>query len=304
LQDFFKNFRNFFNFPMATVQKTTSNPIRILLALGALGVFWLCLWRLVHIFTPQEPGFVVKVALPEGSKLPAPPEILGKSGEKSPEPPIPPVEVEEIVIDPGHGGKDPGTRGNEIVEKDGTLLIANALYNELKDRGYKVLLTRKDDSTLELEERAQIANRAPRKAFISVHLNHGNGANARGIETYYCEARRPEAHTKAVSNIQVPAEKRLKDERSKQLATLVQREITESSGAADRTARTGNGLVVLNSTACPAILIECGFVSDKTEAERLKSAAYHKKLAKGIADGLEEFLKAQKVNPNFGLVFE
>ena len=100
-----------------------------------------------------------------------------------------PFRTVDIVIDPGHGDHDPGAVADDIYEKDITLDIALKTEKLLKDAGYKVRLTRDDDSFLELGERAEFANKRNAKVFVSIHCNSSEDGSGQGIETYYGESK-------------------------------------------------------------------------------------------------------------------
>ncbi len=244
------------------------------------GFVW-CLSRLILLYTPELPGFEIKSALPA-------PETSA-------------TEAAVIIVDAGHGGDDGGTQGNGILEKDGTLEIAKALTKELRRRGLPVLMTREVDVTLALEQRAALANEKPRLCFVSVHLNQSGSAKAEGIETYYAWPKKLDVVRTLRTEWKVSNSMELADERGLRLAALVQKAAVKATGATERELRNNGQLIVLNSTLCPAILIECGFVSNKSEAEKLKSDDYQQKLAEGISDGIAEFLAASKADPKFGI---
>lgn len=234
--------------------------------------------------TPELPGYQVLPPLSPSQPLPQVP-----SSEKF------------IVVDAGHGGEDPGTQGNGLIEKNGTLPIAKSLAKELEIKGYKVLMTRSDDSTVSRESRAVLTNSAQRHCFISIHLNHSDSAKSTGIETYYGWPKRFEIVQALRQELKLGKEELLVDDRGRLLAELVQKNVLESSKANDREVRNNPKLLVLNSIAAPSILVECGFVSSKSEKANLTDPDYQQKLGKGIADGIEEFLKLVEANPSYGI---
>lgn len=175
----------------------------------------------------------------------------------------------EIVLDAGHGGKDQGASGGETIEKEITLAIAKKTKAILKEKGYKVKMTREDDTFVELEERAEYANRKEAKVFVSIHCNSSESGEGNGIETYYTDQ---------------------KDEHSQELAQLIQKNVVAQTGARDREAKTANYTVIVR-TDMPAALVETGFLSDSNERELLQQEEYQDKLAKGIAGGIIAYLE-------------
>ncbi len=174
-----------------------------------------------------------------------------------------------IVIDPGHGGDDPGANYGEVREKDINLEVALSLRDYLeKNKEYKVILTRKKDVTVELYDRSKLANDKEADIFISLHCNDlSGGEQADGIETYYT----------------------FDEEESMRLATCLQEKIISETGAKDRGIRTED-FAVIRETEMPAVLVEMGFLSDAQEKEKLLDAGYQEKIAKAIADGVTDYL--------------
>ena len=141
-----------------------------------------------------------------------------------------------ITIDIGHGGKDPGTVVNNILEKDINLEIALKLQEVLIENGYAVLMTREDDSSLELRERSDFANEQEADLFISLHQNcYAQDESVNGIEVYY------------------NSDKTTNDQ---QLAQMIQEALINETGAKNRGIRSDNGLVVTLETKMPAVLVE------------------------------------------------
>ncbi|GEM_PF-97776 len=227
--------------------------------------------------------------------------------------------VRTIVIDPGHGGKDPGAIGpNGLKEKSVVLKIARLLKDKLEKRlKVKVYLTRTRDVFIPLLRRPAIANSRRADLFISIHLNASPDRKARGVETYYLnfttdpEAMRVaalenEASNKSLSDLQdlvkaVLANTKLSE--SKILAKKVQSELVRTlsryyAGVENRGVKCAPFLVLVG-TRMPAILVEASFISNPIEARRLKSSRYLDKIAEGIYRGIKayiESLKFTKVN--------
>jgi N-acetylmuramoyl-L-alanine amidase len=206
-----------------------------------------------------------------------------------------PSTIRLVVLDPGHGGSDTGTRGSRGVEKTLTLDIAQRIERYLEQTNVTAVLTRTTDKTLGLTDRVDLAKAKRADLFISIHLN--SGGSAEGIETY-CT---PPAGTASTadsarrgsgSDSDVCVNNRY-DEKNVWLAHCVQRSVLRATGEADRGVRRAR-FVVIRDAPCPAILIECGFLSSRAEEQRLLSADYREKLAKAIADGILEYRKSQQ----------
>ena len=174
----------------------------------------------------------------------------------------------DIVLDAGHGGKDPGANNGDAIEKEITLSIAEMTQEILEDAGYKVKLIRDDDCFVELTERSEIANRKNAKVFVSIHCNSSEDGEGKGIETFYTEQ---------------------KGEADENLATLLHEAIIKYTEAVDRGVKTAD-YTVLVRTKMPAVLIETGFLTNSTECELLTDEDYQRKLAEGIAEGIILYL--------------
>ena len=180
-----------------------------------------------------------------------------------------------IVLDPGHGGSDPGAIGpTGLQEKQVTLPIAEYLKSILEAKGAKVILTRTTDVDVygphasgvdELQARVNVANGNQADAFISIHINSFSNPNVGGIATYYFDG----------------------SDQSKKLASSVQEQIAEHSGFnGDRGIQPGN-LYVLRHSLMPSILVELGFISNPKEEGHLKESETQKDFANELAKGLE-----------------
>ena len=217
-----------------------------------------------------------------------------------------------IVIDAGHGGKDPGALGaGERQEKVVVLSIAKMLREKLTAKGYKVLLTREDNTFLALKGRTQFATKNRADLFISIHANASQNSKANGIETYYLDVASTDkaaegiaARENADSGYSIQELNTLlkglvqesKSADSQRLATAVQKELIRATGAVDRGVKHAR-FVVLIGTSVPAILVEAGFISNPTEGKNLMSAAYQQKIAGAIAIGIDKFLGKKSGEP-------
>lgn len=166
-----------------------------------------------------------------------------------------------VVIDAGHGGKDGGAVWNGLLERSLTLDVALRLEKELRARGVRTVMTRSGNATVSLSSRSTIANRYRSAVFVSVHFNASPNRAISGIETHFRSARGAE------------------------LAKAVQRSIHKKVPGADRGVSYAD-YKVLRETRMPAVLVECGFISNKVEAKRCASAAHRQKLAEAIAAGI------------------
>jgi N-acetylmuramoyl-L-alanine amidase len=216
-----------------------------------------------------------------------------------------------VVIDAGHGGWDLGTVGRHgLLEKDLVLDVARRLSTLVEIRlGAEVLLTRKDDNYIPLEQRAELANQTQADLFVSVHANYSEVVSARGVETYYSSFFSPpeaqeaqlgmNASPKAVSGARLStAELKEKVDGSRKLASDVQHALYDSLAASSPGIRNRGvreaSYVVLAGTEMPAILAEISFVSSPTDEERLQSGAYRQQIAEALYTGVAQYLGSRR----------
>ena len=180
-----------------------------------------------------------------------------------------------IVIDPGHGGSDPGAIGfSGNYEKDINLEISKKLYEKLKEKGYKVILTRDQDEYVENLSRAELANRRRARVFISIHGNSlENNSSVDGIQVLYYPDRKST----------------IGDLDNNELAQIVMNSMINGTGAKDKGIIEREDLIVLNQTKMPAILIEYGFISNEDEEQRLLTEEYQNKMVDSIVHGIESY---------------
>ncbi|HRD55840.1 MAG TPA: N-acetylmuramoyl-L-alanine amidase [Parachlamydiaceae bacterium] len=187
---------------------------------------------------------------------------------------------ELIVIDAGHGGEDAGTRSltpPKYEEKSLNLATAFFLKEFLQKMGYVVKMTRSEDLFVPLAKRSSLANGWQPKLFVSVHYNAAESERADGIEVYYYQSE----------------ENKQRSTSSKKLADAVLAEVIQKTGAKSRGVKHGN-LSVVRETLMPAILVEGGFMTNKNEMEKIKDPGYIKKLAFGIALGIDRYMKSER----------
>jgi N-acetylmuramoyl-L-alanine amidase len=217
-----------------------------------------------------------------------------------------------IVIDPGHGGKDPGAVGyRHYREKVVVLAIAKNLKKILESRGYKVYMTRNDDRFIKLRNRTKFANRKKADLFISIHANAVGGKNAskaEGIECYFLDKSRS-SKAKRVAALENSADLSEMDFYGKEsfLSTLNSHNIVASNklaidlqrgtlahlrkfykGVKDAGVRPAPFWVLVGAQM-PAVLVEVGFITNPKEAKRLVNKTYEKRLAEGLANGVERY---------------
>ncbi|MBI5248044.1 MAG: N-acetylmuramoyl-L-alanine amidase [Desulfomonile tiedjei] len=218
-----------------------------------------------------------------------------------------------VVIDPGHGGKDPGavSRDGSLKEKDLTLDVAKRLKTALerKNRRLRVTLTRSDDRSLALQERTAIANSLNADLFISIHCNAASDGSSKGIETFLLDkASSPRAMRVAARENGIPPSKMSDLE-----ATLVDLMVTSKKTESTELAKTvqsalARGLersafsvrnrgvkqapfYVLLGAKMPAILVECAFISNNREQRKLTSPEYLGNVAEGLANGAALYIR-------------
>lgn len=230
--------------------------------------------------------------------------------KKAPHKTVIPHYTKVLVIDPGHGGKDPGAMANRYKEKDIVLQVAKKLKSVLNKRGYTVYLTRNSDKFIELEQRTSMAFKKNADLFVSLHVNsHRQRANpAKGVETYFLSPAKTNRANDIAKQENIVALKyadkyttntflkSLNKEKvviSNKLAIDIQKGILSSSRAfnyqiQDRGVRSAN-FWVLTGIEVPSVLIELGYITHKQEANRLNDKNYQSLLANGIANGIESF---------------
>ena len=228
---------------------------------------------------------------------------------------IPRHSVKTVIIDAGHGGKDPGGIGyNKIKEKDIVLKVAKELERELKGRlrGMEVIITRDKDIFLSLEERSEIANSANpinNPIYISIHANVSFNTNTRGYESFYLslepyndDAREVASMENSVLEFEIENYNDYLQEiinrivdieyrrESMKLAELIQEGLEENvrNESPNRGVKSAF-FYVLKAVKMPSVLVEIGFVTNPEESSMLQTKEYAEKVAKGIADGIEDF---------------
>ena len=221
-------------------------------------------------------------------------------------------EFKTIVIDAGHGGKDPGAVGYRgTKEKDIALDVAKRLEKKLsKNMNVKIIMTRDEDVFLRLGERTKIANESNGNLFISIHTNAAEDRRASGFETFLIgpnkndAAVRVAARENAVLELEGTTGKKLTNEdlikatiaqsafasKSEQFASMVQKEIKKRVQSRDRGVKQA-GFYVLMGASMPNVLVELGFISNPSEEKKLRSPQYRDQLATAIYRAVEQYQK-------------
>ncbi len=177
-----------------------------------------------------------------------------------------------IIIDAGHGGTDPGSVKQGVQEKNINLQIALKLQKRLETKGYKVVMTRTDDTAISLINRTKLANKAKGDLLISIHQNSFRDASVHGIEVFYTPG------------------KETYDDR---LANCIQEALISYTQAKDRHVREITNLLIIRESNMSACLIESAYLSNDTERELIQTKDYQDKVVTGIIEGIENFLNEQ-----------
>lgn len=178
-----------------------------------------------------------------------------------------------LLLDAGHGGKDPGTSGNGMQEKNLNLTIAQKIAQKLQGSGIKVYMTRDSDVYPENSTRAKTANDIA-DLMVSIHMNSGP-ETANGTETLY----------------QVHANDNGARLTSKQLAEILQGKVVSATGNTNRGAKLWTDVLILNRTTVPAVIVEVIFITNTGDALKISNPTYQDQVAQAIADGIQEAVK-------------
>lgn len=198
-----------------------------------------------------------------------------------------------IVIDPGHGGQDTGCKGPRgVEEKRATLDIARRLRTYLMKAGFRVYLTRDGDRFVELDDRSERTRRWGADLFVSIHLNSAASGEAEGVETFSMTSA-GYSSTGGGRESSAMAGNRF-DALSSQLAYQIHRSVLAQTSAPDRGSKKAR-FVVLKQAPCPAVLVECGFVSNRREETKLLTDAYRERIAQGLARGILNYAQLARM---------
>jgi len=220
------------------------------------------------------------------------------------------LDIKTIMIDPGHGGKDPGAICRGLKEKDINLRLAKILGTILRQKGFKVLYTRTTDKFIPLEERTVMANTMGADLFISIHVNAHRNRRIRGIEVYYLNiasskdairvaARENAVSSRKISDLQLILTDLMLNSKIKESSILASKVLNKILLTCKRYRPENNGVrqapfYVLMGARMPAILIEIGYITNPQDRKRLRSYSYLKSLAKGVVQGILAYRKSIK----------
>jgi N-acetylmuramoyl-L-alanine amidase len=175
-----------------------------------------------------------------------------------------------IIIDPGHGGKDPGASNKalNLVEKELTLDTSLRLNDLLKKAGFTTYMTRNDDRTLDLYGRPEVANGLGGAVFVSIHYNYAGNKNVSGIEMLYVDDPNRDC---------------------KRFAKTIQEEMIKALKTNDRGIKNEPEFVVIRETNMPSVIAEVGFISNPTEGSLIRTAEYRQKSAQALFNGIKRY---------------
>ncbi len=276
-----------------------------------------------QIFPLFDPFRVVIDIFPREPAAGTSPQSEATPAEKQPQPPEPTplgysmarqlgLGVKTIVLDPGHGGEDPGAvsrKGQK--EKDIALAVALELRDLLiKEKALEVVLTRESDISLPLENRTVIANQKKADLFISIHANAHRNRKRKGIETFYLNfspdaqvneiaAQENATSTKTIGEMEETLKKIVRNSKiieSRDLAERIQKNLVQSlsqhySGVESLGVK-GGPFWVLIGGEMPSVLVEISHLSNALEEERLRSPAYRRQIARGIFEGIVDYRRS------------
>lgn len=182
-----------------------------------------------------------------------------------------------IIIDPGHGGKDSGAVAldGETYEKTLNLMVAERLMDKLYNNPeINPVITRSRDEYIKLLDRASVSNDGNAHLFLSIHFNSSDNSEAKGIEVLYASEK----------NVKI------KDTVQKDFASCLQKALIKETGAVNRGIKNRPAIIVLNKTKNVAALAELGFLSNEDDLEKIKDPDYIDKLAQGLYNGIEDYM--------------
>jgi len=265
-----------------------------------------------YVFSSEDPSqIVIEVRGPDedmvGTLLkkeeeaftfvPSPRKVPGEKGK-----------VYRIILDPGHGGKDPGAIGpTGLQEKEVALAIGKELARLLRREGLEVYLTRQNDDFISLDRRTEIANQLKGDIFVSIHANAGFSKKAIGVETFFNSRYGYGEGAKEVATRENAAFGSIDDSKevkaivwdllqdqyrteSNELSHSIQKQLVQTSGLEDRGVKSAR-FYVLRGAAMPAALVEVGFISNPWEERILKKESFRNKIASGIFRGLMDYIQ-------------
>lgn len=199
--------------------------------------------------------------------------------------------VKVVLLDPGHGGSQPGAIYQGKKEKDYVFLIAKETQRLLQQKGLKVVMTRPGDQTLGLTSRSDMSARTKADLFVSIHLNAASSSSAKGAEVFTTTPAGAQSTNPDRSGSRAWTAGNANDIHNVLLAYQIQQEMTRQIGFEDRGVRRDR-LGVLVSNPVPAVLVEAGFMTNTEDQKRIFVKSERDKVARAIADGILNYKKA------------
>ncbi len=211
-----------------------------------------------------------------------------------------------VILDAGHGGKDPGASHFGLNEKDINLDLARRTASILRARGINVVMTRSTDDFISLPERSAIANRTPNATLVSIHVNAAPGyPTSTGVETFILSGEFTDAERSRIASERFKANGSSSPESKAALATLcvqarnrgpalaeaLSRTLSSRTGEPNRGVKQKNLAVLRETYFGPAVLVEVGFLTNRRSAERMRTDDWRRRTADALADGICEFLR-------------
>jgi len=218
------------------------------------------------------------------------------------------LKVKRVVLDPGHGGRDRGATGpHGIREKDVALAIAKRVAAQLRALGFAVVMTRKDDRFVSLDDRTRIANEARADLFVSIHCNASRRRRLAGAETWTLNVGSDRYSARLAAFENAEADRTVSDLRliladlatkanagdARELAQAVQSSLVRKTRGRDHGVKQALFYVLLGAHM-PAVLVETGFISNPAEEARLKSARFQETAAEAISRGVKDFVDTRR----------
>lgn len=253
--------------------------------------------------------FAIHLAMKTSDEVPSPPSEVKIADDRMKGKPV------RVVLDPGHGGVDGGTVVFSLLEKELVLDISMRVRRALEREGIRAVMTREADRDVELAERVAMGRKHPGVPFVSIHLNRYKSPSVRGAEVYVMDGKPVPLPVVRGYDGQKAGGSELRwtddfssnqgffDRRSTTLGTHLLEAMTGDGALENRGVRQRK-LFIVEHAPPPAVLIECGYLSNPGEARKFSKAAFREKVAQSIADGIRAYLDAAEKNPSYGFTRE
>lgn len=209
-----------------------------------------------------------------------------------------------IVLDAGHGGTDGGSAYHRLKEKDLALKVVKSVRSKLRAAALsnvKIVLTREDDRYLTLHQRVAVANRYAKSYFVSVHFNASKIRSASGTETFYAHPKPSIIENQLRRRLDIEPDAPIADTRGERFAQSVQEVLVRRLGTRDRGVRNNRSFVLPREVIGPSILVECVFLSSRTEGAKLHNAAFLEEIADSISEGVLDYVRESRLDPYDGI---